>query len=92
MGRPGIKSKDLLWAFKMTQMDQALEELLNGLETLVEKGGKVFTPSLWLKILLARAIVIRPSLLILDGPCIMFPAIFGNLFCVDSASTIAHRR
>lgn len=67
MGRPGIKSEDLLWALTFTELDKELENLPNGLETIVEESGKDFTPSQRLRILLARAIVTRPSLLILDG-------------------------
>ncbi len=67
MGRPGIKSEDLMWALTFSQMDKELESLPNGLETIVEEGGKGFAPSQRLRILLARAIVTRPSLLILDG-------------------------
>ncbi len=67
MGRPGIESKDLLWALSLTELDKELEGLPDGLETLVREGGKEFTLSQRLRILLARAIVTRPSLLILDG-------------------------
>jgi putative ABC transport system ATP-binding protein len=67
MGRPGIESKDLLWALGLTQLDKDLERLPLGLETLVQEGSKVLTPSQRLRVLLARAIITRPSLLILDG-------------------------
>ena len=74
MGRPGIKSKDLIWASTVSQLDEILEELPNGLETMVQEGGKGFTPSQRLRILLTRAIVIRPSLLILDGAMLQVPS------------------
>lgn len=67
MGRSGIESKDLLWALEFTQLDKDLEELPLGLETLIQEGSKGFTPSQNLRVLLARAIITRPSLLILDG-------------------------
>ena len=67
MGRPEIESEDLLWALSLTQMDKELEEFPEGLETIVQEGGKEFTLSQRLRILLARAIITRPSLLILDG-------------------------
>jgi putative ABC transport system ATP-binding protein len=67
MGRPGIESEDLLWALSFTQLDKELEGFSNGLETIVQEGGKEFTLSQRLRILMARAIVTRPSLLILDG-------------------------
>lgn len=74
MGRPGIKSRDLIWASTVTQLDKVLEGLPHGLETMVEEGGKGFTPSQRLRILLARAIVIRPFLLILDGAMLQVPS------------------
>lgn len=67
MGRSGIEPKDLLWALELTQLDKDLEELPLGLETLIQEGSKGFTPSQNLRVLLARAIITRPSLLILDG-------------------------
>jgi len=67
MGRTGIESKNLLWALEFTQLDKDLEELPLGLETLIQEGSKGFTPSQNLRVLLARAIITRPSLLILDG-------------------------
>jgi len=67
MGRPSIESKDFLWALELTQLDKDLEELPLGLETLIQEGNKGFTPSQNLRVLLARAIITRPSLLILDG-------------------------
>lgn len=67
MGRPGIESKDLLWVLGLTQLDKDLEGLSLGLETPIQEGSKGFTPSQNLRVLLARAIITRPSLLILDG-------------------------
>ena len=67
MGRSGIQPEDLLWALTLTQLDKELEELPEGLETIVADSGKEFTSSQRLRILLARAIITRPSLLILDG-------------------------
>ncbi len=67
VGRPGLQSEDMLWAFNLTQLDKELEEFPNGVETIVKERGKDFTPSQRLRILLARAIITRPPLLILDG-------------------------
>ena len=67
MQRPNIKPKDLAWALQLTQLESALDDLPNGLETLVEEESKGLSLSLKLRILLARAIITRPALLILDG-------------------------
>jgi len=67
MGRLGVKSEDLVWALDVVQLDKELEEFSDGLATIVKEGGRDFTPSQQLRILLARAIIARPSLLILDG-------------------------
>ena len=67
MGRPGIKSEDILWALKVTELDIDLQTMPLGLETLVLDGGNALNPGQRLRVLLARAIVTRPSLLILDG-------------------------
>ena len=67
MGRLGVRSEDLVWALGVVQLDKELEEFPDGLATIVKEGGWDFTPGQRLKILLARAIIARPSLLILDG-------------------------
>ena len=67
MGRSDIQTNDLLWALRAAQFDKEIEELPDGLNTIVKEGGKDFTPSQRLRILLARAVITRPSLLILDG-------------------------
>ncbi len=67
MRREGIESEDLLWALGVAQLDQEFEEWPQGLETQVAEGGKDLTPNQRLRILIARAVILRPSLLILDG-------------------------
>jgi len=67
MGRTDIESEDLLWALNVVQLNQEIDELPDGLQTIIKEGGRDFTPSQQLRILLARAIITRPSLLILDG-------------------------
>ena len=67
MGRTCVESKDLLWALKVTELDKDLQKMPLGLETLIHGGGVAFNSSQRLRILLARAIVTHPSLLILDG-------------------------
>ncbi len=67
MGRVGVQTKDVNWALDIAKLDQEFEALPEGLETLVTEGGKEFTPNQRLRILLARALVTRPPLLILDG-------------------------
>lgn len=67
MERAGIESEDLLWALNVVQLNQEIDELPDGLQTIIKEGGRDFTPSQQLRILLARAIITRPSLLILDG-------------------------
>ena len=67
MGRRDLDSEDLLWALNFAQLDREIEEFPTGLQTIVKENGKNFTPSQQLRILIARAIITRPSLLILDG-------------------------
>ena len=67
MGRPGLESEDLLWTLNFVQLDKEIDDLPSGLQTVVEENGKNFTPSQQLRMLLARAIITHPSLVILDG-------------------------
>ena len=67
MGRSGVQSEDLIWALRTAQLEKDLEAWPDGLATVAKEGGRDFTPGQRLRILLARAIITRPSLLILDG-------------------------
>lgn len=67
LGRSAIPYSDILWALRFVEMEEEVESLPLGLRTPVRVHGKVFTTSQVLKILVARAIVTRPQILIFDG-------------------------
>ena len=67
LARPGIPYSDLLWALRFVEMEEEVDALPMGLRTVVKARGKTFTTSQVLRILVARAVVARPQLLILDG-------------------------
>ncbi len=93
MKREGIGSEDLLWALDVAQLDKEFEEWPQGLETQVTEWGKDLTPSQRLRILIARAIISRPALLILDGALHEIPedirqAIFHRLASKEMGWTL----
>lgn len=67
LGRASIRFEDLRWAIRFVELEHDIDCLPRGLETPVESGGTQFTKSQILRILVARAIVTRPPLLIFDG-------------------------
>lgn len=67
VGRPGITYQDLTWAIRFAEIEEEVDALPQGIKTVVSGHGKTFTLSQTLRILLARAIVTRPQLLIFDG-------------------------
>jgi ABC-type multidrug transport system fused ATPase/permease subunit len=67
MGRVGISYEDARWALRFVEMEEEVDALPLGLKTPVRARGKAFTTSQTLRILIARAIVIRPQLLIVEG-------------------------
>lgn len=67
LGRTPIDFADLRWAIRFTELEEEFDALPRGMDTIVLGGGTYFTKSQILRILVARAIVTRPSLLILDG-------------------------
>lgn len=67
LGRPAVRFEDLRWALRFAELDEDADRLPRGLETPTLAGGKLFTKSQILRILVARAIVTRPQLLIFDG-------------------------
>ncbi len=65
LGRPEISHSDVMWALDMVHFTE-LSHLNNGLQTQLGIGGKSLSRGQIQKLLLARAIVKRPRLLIFD--------------------------
>lgn len=67
LGRSGISYSDVQWALRFVEMEEEVDALPMGLGTPIRARGKAFTTSQVMRILVARAVVTRPQLLILDG-------------------------
>ncbi len=67
LGRKNLATEDLLWALDLVGLQEEIEHIPEGLQGMVQYGGKNFSPSATIQILLARALIARPKLLIIDG-------------------------
>ncbi len=67
LGRSYVPYSDVRWALRFTELEEEIDALPQGLKTHVRAPGKVFAPTHILRILVARAILGRPQLLIFDG-------------------------
>ncbi|MEX0828835.1 MAG: ATP-binding cassette domain-containing protein [Nitrospirales bacterium] len=67
LGRKNQSTEDLLWALDFVGLQEEIEQFPDGLQTMIQYGGKNFSPSQTIKILLARTLIARPKLLIVDG-------------------------
>ncbi len=67
LGRPSISYEDVQWALQFVELDEEIDRMPDGLTTMVLGHGNQFTLSQILRLLLARAIVTRPHVLIFDG-------------------------
>jgi len=67
LGRPSITYEDVQWALEFVELDEEIDRMPEGLTTIVTGHGNQFTLSQILRLLLARAIVTRPHVLIVDG-------------------------
>lgn len=67
LGRTSIRFDDLRWAIRFVELEDEIDRMPHGLDTRAEAGGNQYTKSQILRILVARAIVTRPPLLIFDG-------------------------
>ena len=67
LGRPSIDYQDLQWALRFVELDQDIDALPRGLNTPVSSLDMSLSLSQILRLLVARAIVTRPQLLIFDG-------------------------
>jgi len=68
MGRKEISQKALMQAIETVQLQEFLSTLKNGLNTKLDPEAKRLPRSVANKIILARAIVSRPKLLMLEDP------------------------
>lgn len=67
LGRNAITYEDVQWALQFVELDEEIDRMPEGLTTHVTGHGNQFTLSQILRLLLARAIVTRPHVLIVDG-------------------------
>jgi ABC-type bacteriocin/lantibiotic exporter with double-glycine peptidase domain len=67
LGRSYVPYSDVQWAMRFAELEEEVDALPQGLKTHVRWSGKVFAPTHILRILVARAILGRPQLLIFDG-------------------------
>ena len=67
LGRPSITYEDVQWALQFVELDEEIDRMPDGLTTNVTGHANQFTLSQILRLLLARAIVIRPHVLIVEG-------------------------
>jgi len=67
LGRPYVSYDSLAWALRFTELEAIIESLPRGIKTDVSALGEVIAPTHVVQILLARAILGRPQLLVFDG-------------------------
>jgi ABC-type multidrug transport system fused ATPase/permease subunit len=65
--RPQVRFDDLRWALRFTELEDEIDAMPQGLDTLVGARGRVLTRSQILRLLVARAIAMRPQFLVFDG-------------------------
>ncbi len=67
LGRSFIHTEDVMWAVEKTCLTDFIKSLPKGLDTVLDISGKKLPKSIMQKILLARSIVNRPKLLLLEN-------------------------
>lgn len=75
MGRENINTQDVVDAIELVNLGSFIKTLPLGLNTKLDPEGKSIPRSAMNKIILARAIVSKPSLLLLEDPLDHVPAI-----------------
>ncbi|WP_232068703.1 ATP-binding cassette domain-containing protein [Nitrospira sp. KM1] len=67
LGRSYVPYSDVRWALRFVELEEDVDALPQGMKTNVRSPGKVLGPSHVMRILLARAILSRPQILVFDG-------------------------
>jgi ABC-type bacteriocin/lantibiotic exporter with double-glycine peptidase domain len=71
-GDSSINDEDVFWAIEKTGLSEYVKESANGLNTFINPEGKQLSYTKAKKIILARAIVTKPKVLILEDPLDQF--------------------
>lgn len=66
MGRDFLTHNDLVWALEVTRLDGDIRNMSEGLNTRLVSAGKNLSRGQMQRVLIARAIIEKPKLLILD--------------------------
>lgn len=66
MNRPGISMQDLIWACEKVKLLEYIQTSKQGFASLIDPNGKSFSRSVTQKIILARCIVNKPKMLLMD--------------------------
>jgi ABC-type bacteriocin/lantibiotic exporter with double-glycine peptidase domain len=67
MGRDFVQTQDVLWAIEKTMLTDFVKSLPKGLDTFIESSGQTLSKSIIQRIIIARSIVNRPRLLLLEN-------------------------
>lgn len=67
LGRSYIPYSDIRWALRFTELEEDIDALPQGIKANIRAPGKILSPTHIMRILLARAILARPQILIFDG-------------------------
>lgn len=67
LGRSYVPYSDVRWALRFVELEEDVDALPQGLKTHIRAPGKILAPTHIVRILLARAILARPQILIFDG-------------------------
>lgn len=81
MGRSSATLENVRWAVKNLYLEDFINLTSNGLETMIKSEGKNLPKSVVKKLLLARCIVDKPKLILLEEP-------FSDLEAIESNSII----
>ena len=67
MGRSYVTYDDISWALRFTELDEEIDALPQGIKSDVSELGETIAPGHVVRILLSRAILARPQVLVFDG-------------------------
>lgn len=67
LGRSYVTYDDIMWALRFTELEDEVNALPQGIKSDISELGELISPAHTVQILLARAILGRPQVLIFDG-------------------------